>query len=87
MFQTPAPRGGVPLPNIMKEYKMNLSKFQTPAPRGGVPLEHRFDDTLKGVDVSNPCASGRCSSVAGYATLLRCKEKFQTPAPRGGVPL
>jgi len=37
--------------------------------------------------VSNPCASGRCSSdprgqMGGVAVAV-----FQTPAPRGGVPL
>ena len=38
--------------------------------------------------VSNPCASGRCSSDAFiYFKFLWDEDLFQTPAPRGGVPL
>ena len=37
--------------------------------------------------VSNPCASGRCSSVLCAMLRSRRPSSFQTPAPRGGVPL
>ena len=61
--------------------------FQTPAPRGGVPLvvlPASFDVESF---VSNPCASGRCSSVDMKAETADNGTVFQTPAPRGGVPL
>ena len=86
MFQTPAPRGGVPL-IIYAERFSCIVVFQTPAPRGGVPLEPTdwtfttgeasFKPLRLGAVflckkaqkcdscgnwVSNPCASGRCSS-------------------------
>ena len=38
MFQTPAPRGGVPL-NPKYDVQLTGTWFQTPAPRGGVPLK------------------------------------------------
>ena len=38
-------------------------------------------------DVSNPCASGRCSSGPPQRPQGPGKGEFQTPAPRGGVPL
>ena len=38
-------------------------------------------------EVSNPCASGRCSSARAEAHAYLDERMFQTPAPRGGVPL
>ena len=61
-FQTPAPRGGVPLSSGPGTRPKPRSSFQTPAPRGGVPLEGARALTQAQSQVSNPCASGRCSS-------------------------
>ena len=65
----------------------NGYEFQTPAPRGGVPLNTRVMSTADPEEVSNPCASGRCSSVGAAAESDDLSGWFQTPAPRGGVPL
>ena len=44
--------------------------FQTPAPRGGVPLQPSANaDHVPTQQVSNPCASGRCSS--GTTTVVQ----------------
>ena len=111
-FQTPAPRGGVPLKGDKANDPGASGKFQTPAPRGGVPLlddrppdrreEVRFKPLRLGAvflcftaiatkrrpaTVSNPCASGRCSSVLRWLWEADDRVVFQTPAPRGGVPL
>ena len=61
--------------------------FQTPAPRGGVPLDQKDPAKAAAVQVSNPCASGRCSSGSTLRRARRLAGRFQTPAPRGGVPL
>ena len=94
------------------EHRSGSSWFQTPAPRGGVPLRSAHHRGHPGRRVvSNPCASGRCSSGWWFAScsaarvsfkplrlgaVFLCWAKgsarsrsceFQTPAPRGGVPL
>ena len=86
MFQTPAPRGGVPL-YIRTALADSGVAFQTPAPRGGVPLAVQGAKPAPDQTVSNPCASGRCSSGELFYAGCLLVALFQTPAPRGGVPL
>ena len=87
-FQTPAPRGGVPLWSFRAKPKVNPDGFQTPAPRGGVPLANTIGERREQcLHVSNPCASGRCSSEQNRRPPKSRESRFQTPAPRGGVPL
>ena len=87
VFQTPAPRGGVPLTPPVVATPKPTAPFQTPAPRGGVPLARRRGRPVAARPVSNPCASGRCSSGSHGRRTPDTSVWFQTPAPRGGVPL
>ena len=87
MFQTPAPRGGVPLSGRCHQHVRPVQGFK-PLRLGAVFLcrlqqRRRLSQDL----VSNPCASGRCSSVFRRTTFMLFLTLFQTPAPRGGVPL
>ena len=86
-FQTPAPRGGVPLPGEVLQPRPGGQRFK-PLRLGAVFLWDPY--TLRETQfslVSNPCASGRCSSEDIFRRGAVRGRKFQTPAPRGGVPL
>ena len=108
MFQTPAPRGGVPLGGDVILFNCEATAFQTPAPRGGVPLvSYDLRDTFdwpsfkplrlgavflcswaRGVvrpvvGVSNPCASGRCSSAYHQGETVVATPNVSNPCASG----
>ena len=67
MFQTPAPRGGVPLPGQDVTQTPTGTSFK-PLRLGAVFLWMGFiGGIIIALGVSNPCASGRCSSVSPMA--------------------
>src|SRR5687768_5003691 len=86
-FQTPSPRGGIPLRSDDHGYQQFSTVFHAPPPRGGIPLAFRLTAGRRKTIVSNPFPSGRDSSVFGLVECPTNTHLFQTPSPRGGIPL
>ena len=86
LFQTPAPRGGVPLKQEKRGEGGGPSRFK-PLRLGAVFL---WAITVIPTQTNGGFKPLRLGAVFLCITRRRCtmaRRKFQTPAPRGGVPL
>ena len=83
LFQTPAPRGGVPLPIDAVRATTILNEVSNPCASGRCSSGRPGSNlgTLGGV--SNPCASGRCSSGRRVVLRRRLARLVSNPCASG----